>query len=216
MPEPDGFHDQGHHDYRPPRSREPGRDGRSGWKSGKGKYGRDERQRWNERQGRTSPIGPPPRTASQLDCAAWLLLRHSRLWLSLSAEVHDELARQPAPHGDFFAALERQLHDHGEEWQPTDLLDALRAETDDPALHHLLDRLRTRLDIQDDADPLTELLIVVLALRLQELDDEIRLLAESGDLGTDGMQQYRELVDIRHRMMAEREALRASGKTDRI
>jgi DNA primase len=55
----------------------------------------------------------PPKTATQLDRAVWLALRHSDLWLRLSHADHDLLAGQPEPHGPLFAAIDKVLHEHG-------------------------------------------------------------------------------------------------------
>jgi DNA primase len=182
----------------------------SGNRSGRG-------GRWRDRQDQPPmPIRPPPRATDLPDRAAWLLLRHCGLWLALSAEVHDELVHLPAPHGELFAALERVLHDQGALAMP-ELLDALRHEADGiDALTHLLERLRGLHDIEDDADPLTEVLIVVMRLRLHELDEQIRLLASSPLQDSTERDRFRELQQTQQRMQAELQALRTQSKPDRI
>ena len=162
------------------------------------------------------PNRPLPRATDLPDRAAWLLLRHCGLWLALSAEVHDELVHLPAPHGELFAALERVLHDQGELAMAA-LLDALRHEADGiDALMHLLERLRGLHDIEDDADPLTEVLIVVMKLRLADLREQIGQLASSAAQDSAERDKYRQLLETQQRMQVELQALRTQSKPDRI
>jgi DNA primase len=168
---------------------------------------------WQERQGAASPKRPPQRTATRLDSAAWLLVRSSELWLQLSTAVHDELVHQPLPYGEFFAALERVLHDQGV-LPMHGLLDELQREAGDTqsGLAGLLARLRDRHDIEFDADPLTEIQIIVLELRRETLKDEMTLLVESGALADAELQQYKHLSELFNQMSSELQVLRTQPK----
>lgn len=53
------------------------------------------------------------RPASRADHAARVLLEHTALWDTLSIEEHALLCDLPSPHGELFAWLESQIHDHG-------------------------------------------------------------------------------------------------------
>jgi ABC-type phosphate transport system auxiliary subunit len=108
------------------------------------------------------------------------------------------------------------LHDQGALAMP-ELLDALRHEADGiDALMHLLERLRGLHDIEDDADPLTEVLIVVMTLRLADLREQIDRLASAAAQDSAERDKYRELLETQQRMQVELRGLRAQSKPDRI
>jgi DNA primase len=58
-----------------------------------------------------TPLRAQP--ASRADHAARILLGHSELWETLTAEDHGLLCELPAPHGPLMVWLEAQLHEHG-------------------------------------------------------------------------------------------------------
>ncbi|MFN0185722.1 MAG: DNA primase [Aquabacterium sp.] len=120
-----------------------------------------------------------PQVATMLDRAAWLLARQAALWNELSGAAHELLAGQPMPHGAFFAALERVVHDQGP-LAPDALLDQVAADAGgDATLTPLLARLRALHDVPDDADPRLPVAHVLRELRMRLIDDELRLLVES-------------------------------------
>ncbi len=140
---------------------------------------------------------PPPQTATLLDRLAWLLARHSALWLDMPAETHDFLAAQPLPYGEFFGRLERVLHDLGAVTMPA-LLDELRAGAgaDTETLLPLLARLGDFLAVDDDESPQLLLAEMLRQLRLRAVADEAELLFESGRLSEQAMARGRELIAL--------------------
>ncbi len=138
----------------------------------------------------------PPQAASLLDRTAWLLARHAGVWLDLSAEAHDFLSAQPAPYCQFFAALERTLHEHGAITMAA-LLAELRSaaqqdttDDDDPGLdglRPLLDRLAGFHEVEDDDAPLALVEAVLRRLRQRAVKDELDWLMESGELSDEGI-----------------------------
>ena len=164
----------------------------------------------SERGGRT-PAGPTrpvsPRrgrvnqsTANLLDRAVWLLLHRTEMWGALDGESHDVLAAQPAPYDMFFSSIERSLHEHGA-MAPAAMLDELRArcrEVDDGAA--VLLRIAAFHDPEVSADLAQELATVVIKLRLQAVDEELRLLFESGVQSPDAQQRSRDLMHLRRQL----------------
>jgi len=155
------------------------------------------RRNANDSQASLGPRRPPPRTATLLDRAAWILLNHAHLFLELPPAQHDILAAQPEPYGEFFSHLERLLHDHGplsasalqNELQP------LGAET--ASLGLLLNRLQGLHELGADAQPNVELLTLLDRLRLQAVEDEIAVLLESGELSEAAAARRSELFALR-------------------
>ena len=153
---------------------------------------------------------PPPRrasrlgkgTASLLDRAVWLLLQRCEMWSDLDGGSHDVLAAQPAPYDMFFSCIERCLHDQGAV-APAALLEALRAkaeaENDGSAV---LARIAEFHDPEAGADVAQELALVVSKLRLQAVDDELKLLFESGVQSPDAQLRSRELMAARRSLKA--------------
>ncbi|HMY80010.1 MAG TPA: hypothetical protein PLT98_14790, partial [Thauera aminoaromatica] len=140
----------------------------------------------------------PPRTATPLDRAAWLLVHDAQLWLNLPADTHELLARQPAPYDAFFGAIERLVHDQGA-LPMTTLLGDLQADPATreagPSLALLIERVRNLHGFNDSDDPGAELAGVLHQLRLQAVNDEISLISESGDLSDEARQRHRRLLD---------------------
>ena len=168
-----------------------------------GAAGGSPRGRWRKDGGplRAHPMSGrrvPPQAASLLDRTAWLLARHTAVWLDLSPETHDFLFAQPAPYSPFFAELERVLHEHGPvtmgallaELRPAVPTpdeaaagDQYEAEAADAAgLPALLDRLAGFHEVDDDDAPLQLLEAVLRRLRQRAVKDELDWLLESGDL----------------------------------
>ncbi|MEY4907014.1 MAG: hypothetical protein RL260_732 [Pseudomonadota bacterium] len=177
------------------------------WRSKRGKgrsFGNDPPP-WARKGGSAamaSPRRPPPRTASLLDRAAWLLVQNAQLWLDLPGEVHELLGQQSAPHGGFFAALERLLHDQGV-LGASGILAALDALAQDPAeagLGALLERIRRLHELGSDAPLADDLRAIVNRIRLQAVEDEIALLLESGELSEAAAQRRNALFQQRSQL----------------
>ncbi|MCK6424675.1 MAG: DNA primase [Burkholderiaceae bacterium] len=189
------------------------RDGRSGrWQDRPRREGWRDRPRdgrsgaWPRRDRWTDPpvLRPPPRTATLLDRAAWLLVHDAELWLNLPADLHEVLGQQPAPYSGFFAAIERLVHDQGPLPMAT-LLDDLTRGLDpsaeaDSGLARLVERLRQFHEPGVEASAADELHAVLRRLHLQAVDDEIALLLESGELSPAAAQRRNELIALRARL----------------
>lgn len=139
--------------------------------------------------------------ANLLDRAVWLLLYRCEGWDALSAEMQELLAEQPAPYGPAFSLIEKQLHEHGSLGFSA-LVDELRQADAAPETAALLARLADLHELSADVDAEQELRIVVDRLLLQAIDEELRLLFESGDLSPDAQQRGRELVQRRAQLKA--------------
>ena len=154
--------------------------------------------RWRDRDEAPWPRLPPPRTTTPLDRAAWLLVHDAQLWLHLPADIHELLARQPSPYGEFFTGIDRIVHDQGALPMSTLLTDLLAdpgTEAAGPGLRLLIERLRGLHEFNENGDPAGELAGVLHQLRLQAVNDEITLLSESGDLSDEARQQHRRLLE---------------------
>ena len=158
-----------------------------------------------------APARPVPRrggrvskgAANLLDRAIWLLLHRCEAWTTLDGESHDILAAQAAPYDMFFGCIERSLHEHGA-LAPAALLDELRqrvGELDDGAGGAaVLARIAAFHDPEPAADLAVELALVIAKLRLQAVDDELKLLFESGVQSPDAQARSRELMEARKRL----------------
>jgi DNA primase len=158
----------------------------------------------------SAPRPPPARragrlgkgTASLLDRAIWLLLHRCEMWSALDGESHDVLAAQPAPYDMFFSCIERCLDEQGP-IAPAALLEALRvrveAQSDGVAA---LARIAGFHAPEAGADFAHELALVVGKLRLQAVDDELKLLFESGVQSVDAQQRSRALMEARRKLKA--------------
>ena len=121
-----------------------------------------------------------PQTATLLDRVAWLLARNAGVWLELPADDHDLLGGQPAPHGTFFAALDRVCHEHGPMTLAA-LIEEIERDADGELLRPLLERMRGFHDFEDE-QPKVEVEKVLHRLREAAVNDEIQWLMESGDI----------------------------------
>ena len=158
----------------------------------------------------------PPQAASLLDRTAWLLARHTAVWLALSPETHDFLFAQPSPYSAFFTALERVLQAHGPVTMAA-LLAELRAadtahdsgtaddEVGDPyaqdasdanGLPALLNRLAGFHEVEDDDAPAELLDAVLRRLRQRAVADELQWLIESGELSEAATARRNELFAL--------------------
>jgi DNA primase len=137
-----------------------------------------------------------PAAVNNLDRTAWLLARHGELWFTLSEPDQALLAGLPLPHGPFFCALERILHDHG-----TLTLDGLAAEvaalSDAESIGPLLERVRQLHHFEADASAEPELRALIARLRQQAIDEELQMLMDSGTLSDDAMRRGKELLALR-------------------
>jgi DNA primase len=156
------------------------------------------------------PVRPPPRRAGRvskgaanlLDRAIWLLLHRSELWAQLDGETHDLLAAQPAPYDAFFGCIERCVHEHGP-LAPAAMLDELRlkAQSDNEG-DAVLARIAAFHDPEPDSDIAHELSLVVMKLRLNAVDEELKLLFDAGAQSPDAHRRGRELMEARKRLKA--------------
>ncbi len=154
------------------------------------------------------PARPPIRRASRiskgaanlLDRAIWLLLHRSELWTQLDGETHDLLAAQAAPYDSFFGCIERCLHELGPLGSAA-LQDELRknAETENEG-SAVLSRIAEFHDPEPESDIAHEFSLVIAKLRLNAVDEELKLLFESGVQSPDAVRRSRELMDARKRL----------------
>jgi DNA primase len=135
-------------------------------------------------------------TPTLLDRALWLLLCDSALWDTLSAASHDLLAEQAAPYGPAFAWIEQQLHEHGPQHRNA-LLEAMPSADWGPQGPALIQRVAAFLEPLPDVDLRAELDVVLRRLELRTVEDELKLLFESGPLSADAAERARELHERR-------------------
>ena len=155
-----------------------------------------------------TPARPAPRRAGRvskgaanlLDRAIWLLLHRSELWTQLDGEAHDLLAAQPGPYDAFFGCIERCVHEHGP-LAPAAMLGELRqkAEADNDG-GAVLARIAEFHDPEPESDIAHELSLVIVKLRLNAVDEELKLLFDSGTQSPDSVRRSRELMDARKRL----------------
>ena len=180
-------------------------------------------RQWGQAPERAAPRSaavprPPPRrsgrvskgTANLLDRAIWLLLQRSDIWASLDGESHDILAAQAAPYDMFFGCIEQCLHEHGA-LAPAALLAELRAKAEREAEGAaVIARIAAFHDPMPDADMVTELTLVLDRLRLQAVEDELKLLFETPSLSPDAQARGKALMGTQARLKAQL-ALRQSA-----
>jgi DNA primase len=180
--------------------------------------GRDDAEQLLRQWGHAAPARPPARDAASfrpslrrsgrvskgaanlLDRAIWLLVHRSESWAALDGESHDILAAQAAPYDLFFGCIERSLHEHGAVAKAA-MLDELHqraGEVEGGAT--VLTRVTAFHDPEPAADLAAELALVIAKLRLQAVDDELKLLFESGVQSADAQARSRELMEARKRL----------------
>ena len=140
--------------------------------------------------------------ANLLDRAIWLLLHRSELWAQLDGESHDLLAAQPAPYDAFFGCIERCVHEHGP-LAPAAMLGELRqkAEAGNEG-GAVLSRIAEFHDPEAESDIAHELSLVIVKLRLNAVDEELKLLFDSGTPSPDAQKRGRELMERRRQLKA--------------
>ncbi len=170
------------------------------------------------------PTPPPPRRASRvnkgtanlLDRAIWLLLHRSDMWVELDGETHDILAAQATPYDMFFGCIERSIHEHGP-LGPAALLAELQqqASGDDgspergspeggsPEGSAVISRISAFHDPDPKTDFAQELALIVDRLRLQAVEDELKLLFDSGALSPDAQQRGKFLMGAQARLKSQ-------------
>jgi DNA primase len=139
-----------------------------------------------------SPRRASPGTARQLDRALWLLVQRSDLWGALDGHAHDLLAGRPSPYDAFFACLERSFHEHGPLAREA-LLAELRPTAQDLGALPVLGRVAQLHDPEQETDLARELAIVLDWLRLDDLNDDLQIIVESGELSAEMLGRFREL-----------------------
>jgi DNA primase len=143
--------------------------------------------------------------ASLLDRAIWLLLHRSESWSALDGESHDLLAAQPAPYDAFFGCIERSIHEHGPQ-APAAMLAELREKApfaDAAAGAVVLTRIAAFHDPEPDSDLAHELALTIGKLRLNAIEEELKMLFEAGVSSPDAQRRSRELVDARTRLKTQ-------------
>jgi DNA primase len=136
--------------------------------------------------------------ANLLDRAVWLLLQRSELWAALDGESHDLLAAQAAPYDLFFGCIERSVLEHGA-LAASALLDELRieAQAHDNGGSAVLARIAAFHDPSAETDIAAELALLLDRLRLQAVEEELKLLFESGSAQSpDAQGRGRELLAL--------------------
>jgi DNA primase len=160
-----------------------------------------------------------PATGKRLERAARIVLRHADLWLDLGDHAHEVLVGQPSPFGEFFAAVDRIIHDQGALPMAAMLHEmGVRNDSTGGQPHHdaagaaeavpaLLRRLLELDDIGDEEQPRAQMDAVLHHLAEQAVDDELQMLAESGELSEAAMTRGRQLVAQRNHLRANRPRL---------
>lgn len=155
-----------------------------------------------------------PATGKRLERAARIVLRHAELWLDLGDHAHEVLVGQPSPFGEFFAAVDRIIHDQGALPMAAMLheMGMPHPGAQDTAgaaapVHSLLRRVLELDDIGDEEQPRAQMDAVLHHLAEQAVDDELQMLAESGELSEAAMTRGRQLVAQRNHLRANRPRL---------
>lgn len=173
---------------------------------------------WEGREGAanrpaaTAPRAPVRRwrlvsqsAANLLDRAVWLLLQRSELWAALDGESHDLLAAQAAPYDLLFGCIERSVLEHGP-LAASALLDELRsqAQAHDNGGPAVLARIAAFHDPSAETDIAAELALLLDRLRLQAVEEELKLLFESGSAQSpDAQSRGRELLAMQAQLKAK-------------
>jgi DNA primase len=143
--------------------------------------------------------------ANLLDRAVWLLLQRSELWSALDGESHDLLAAQAAPYDLFIGCIERSVHEHGP-LGANALLDELRsqAQAHDNGGAAVLERIAAFHDPSAETDIAAELALLLDRLRLQAVEEELKLMFESGSpQSPDAQSRGRELLAMQAQLKAK-------------
>ena len=130
-----------------------------------------------------------PQTATRLDRAAWLLARHTDRWTELSSTVQAMLCGSAPPHGPFFRAVERLLHEHGPVTLETLLAD-LAQDAEAELMASLLADIRASHALDPDP-PGVDLATLIGQLEFSELSEQLTVLIQSGDLSDEDRARIR-------------------------
>ena len=142
-------------------------------------------------------------TANLLDRALWLVLHRSELWVSLDNESHDLLANQPAPYDMFFACVERVVLESGP-LAPAALMHELRALAErEGDTSTVLARIAQFHDPEAQTDIAVEVAKTLDGLRLNAVEEELKLMFESGPLSPDAQSRCKRLMDTRSKLKAQ-------------
>jgi DNA primase len=135
-----------------------------------------------------------------------LLIQRSELWSALDGDAHDLLAGQAAPYDLYFGCIERSLHEHGP-LAPSAMLDELRArasEHDDAVASTVLQRIAAFHAPSDETNIAAELARLLDRLRLQAVEEELKLMFETGSATSpDAQARSRELLTIQARLKTQ-------------
>ena len=157
----------------------------------------------NERPARRMASRVSKEAAKRLDRAIWLLLHKCEMWSSLDGESHDELAARAPPYDLFFGCIERSLHEHGP-LSPAALLDELRIVAQQHAQGaNVIERIAGLHDPEPATDLAHELRLVLDWLHLEDIDEELKLLFQSGTISPDAQQRGVQLMAARARLKAQ-------------
>ena len=149
-------------------------------------------------------------TPTLLDRALWLLLHRCELWSALDGQSHDLLASQASPYGLLFGAFEQIMLDHGP-LASAAFLQQLRACAAPGSAEDVLKRIDAFQEPDQKMDFAQELRLVVDRLRLGAVEDELKLLFESGTLSPDAQERSRQLMGVRARLKAQFAASASTG-----
>ncbi len=145
---------------------------------------------------------PRQGAATQLDRALWLLLQRAELWWDIDGSAHDLLADQVAPYATLFSCFERCLQEHGPLSPAALLADIQQSVHDDEPARTTLERIARFHDPETQTDLKLELALLLDRLRLQEVEDELKLLFESGLMSPDIQARSADLMQSRARLKA--------------
>ena len=142
--------------------------------------------------------------ASLLDRGIWLLVQRSELWSQIDGDSHELLAAQPAPYDLLFGIIERSVHEHGA-LASAALMAEMRAHVsansaEEAAAANVLSRVASFHDAEPHADIANELTLVLEKLRLNAVDEELKLLFQSDLRSPDAQARGRALMEARRRL----------------
>jgi DNA primase len=120
------------------------------------------------------------------------------------------LASQASPYGLLFGAFEQIMLDHGP-LASRAYLQELRACAAPGNAQDVLRRIEAFQEPDQKMDFAQELRLVVDRLRLQAVDDELKLLFESGTLSPDAQERSRRLMGVRAHLKAQFAASASTG-----
>jgi len=151
--------------------------------------------------GRPARRRPIAAMATALDRAVWLALQRSDLWEQLGHDAHALLVAQPAPHGPFFAWLDRRVQDEGA-LAPSALLADWPQDAAAGDLGPLRDRVCGFHDVPVGDEARAELETLVEGLRLRGIEEELGRIAAAGDPSPEARARHRTLLERQRELKA--------------